>query len=78
MLTAIRPTITEIKGVADDNGNPIFDAFERAGEPVSIRHLCESGIKSLMGRDFPPLVPIKIELGAKEIDKKIKKVVDIP
>ncbi len=69
ILTALRPTITQIKGFKTDKGEPIFDAFERPGEPIAVRYLCEGGIKSLFGKDFPYLEPIKIELTAKELNK---------
>lgn len=69
ILTALKPTITQIRGLKGPNGEQIFDAFERPGEPIAVRYLCEGGIRSLFKKDFPLLVPVKIDLTAKEIEK---------
>lgn len=76
ILTALKPTITQIRGFRGPNGEEIFDAFERPGEPIAVRYLCEGGIRSLFKKDFPYLTPVKIELTAKEIEEIIKKDVD--
>jgi hypothetical protein len=76
LLTALRPMITQIRGFKDKSGNPILDAFEKPGEPIAVRYLCEGGIHSLFGKEFPYLIPIKIEITAKEIDKIGENVVD--
>ncbi len=65
----MKPLISPIRGVKGPDGQPVLDAFEREGEPIAVRYLCEGGIKSLFGKDFPYLVPIKIDLTAKEIEK---------
>lgn len=69
ILTALKPTITQIRGLRGPNGEEILDAFERPGEPIAVRYLCEGGIRSLFGKDFPLLQPTKIDLTAKEIEK---------
>ncbi len=76
LLTLMKPLIMPIRGVKGPDGQPVLDAFERGGEPIAVRYLCEGGIRSLFGKDFPFLVPTKIELTAKEIDKIIKIDVD--
>lgn len=69
ILTALKPTITQIRGFKNPDGSAIYDAFERPGEPIAVRYLCEGGIKSLFKKEFPYLKPIKIELTAKEIEE---------
>lgn len=69
LLTLLKPLIMPIRGVKGPDGQPVLDAFEKGGEPIAVRYLCEGGIRSLFGKDFPYLVPIKIELTAKEIRK---------
>ncbi len=76
ILTALKPTITQIRGLKGPNGETISDAFERPGEPIAVRYLCEGGIRSLFGKDFPLLQPVKIDLTAKEIEKINEKDVD--
>ena len=76
LLTLLKPLISPIRGVKGPDGKPVLDAFEREGEPIAVRYLCDGGIRSLFGRDFPHLVPTKIELTAKEIDKISKIDVD--
>jgi hypothetical protein len=65
LLTVLKPKIAPIKGVYDENGLPVEDAFEVTGEPIAVRYLCEGGIRSLFGRTLPPLTPTKIELEAR-------------
>ncbi len=76
LLTLMKPLIMPIRGYKDKEGNPVLDAFERVGEPIAVRYLCEGGIKSLFGKEFPYLVPTKIELTAKEIEKISKISID--
>lgn len=59
MLTLFKPTIARIRGTEN------LDAFEKVGEPIAVKHLCEPGIKSLLGETLPPLTPTKIEIDAK-------------
>lgn len=59
MLTLFRPTIAAIRGTSH------LDAFERVGEPIAVKHLCEAGVKSLLGCDLEMLTPTKVEIGAK-------------
>ncbi len=59
MLTALKPTIGRIRGT------PNHDAFERMGEPVSARHLCEFGVTALFQTTVPPLTPTRVELNGK-------------
>ncbi len=69
MLTVLPPVIAEIKGLRDAiSGAPIFDAFERAGEPVAVRHLCQGGVKALLGTLPPYLSPTQIDLDANYAD----------
>jgi hypothetical protein len=82
LLTALRPTISPIRGFRDPDGHQVMDAFEHDGEPIAVRYLCEGGIKTLFGKEFPYLIPVKVELEAHEIAKIvseeiIQKVVDI-
>jgi hypothetical protein len=56
MLTALSPKIASIRGT------PHRDAFERAGEPVSARHLCEPGVLKIFGAILEPLIPTRVEL----------------
>jgi hypothetical protein len=58
-LTKLRPIIARIRGTDR------FDAFERTGEPIAVRHLCAPGIVALFGSELEPLVPTKIEVTAK-------------
>ena len=60
-----KPKIAPIKGVYDENGLPVEDAFEMVGEPIAVRYLCEGGIRSLFGKTLPPLTPTKIKLEAR-------------
>lgn len=76
LLTAMKPFILPIRGVKGPDGQPVMDAFERGGEPIAVRYLCEGGVRSLFGHDFPFLEPTKIEITAKEIEKIPKIVVD--
>lgn len=41
-----------------------MDAFEHVGEPISVKHLCEAGVLSLLGVTLQDLTPTKIELKA--------------
>lgn len=50
-------------------GTKFLDAFEVAGEPISVKHLCEAGVLALLGRTLEPLQPQKIELKAEVITK---------
>ncbi len=56
LLTVFKPTIARIRGTE------YFDAFERVGEPIAVRYLCEAGIVSLFKTTLPPLTPTKIEI----------------
>ena len=58
LVTALKPIIARIRGT------PHMDAFERVGEPIAVRYLCEGGIKSLLGTTLEPLVPTKVEVTA--------------
>lgn len=66
LLTALPPVIACIRGTTR------HDAFERTGEPIAVRYLCEPGIVSALGRALPPLVPTKVELHLKIIPEKIE------
>jgi len=59
MLTLLKPIIAPIRGTDH------LDAFEHAGEPISVRHLCEDGVKTLLGCVPPELTPTKIILSAR-------------
>jgi hypothetical protein len=59
MLTALCPTIARIRGTTK------MDAFERVGEPINVKHLCEPGIKAFLGVELEPLEPTKIEITGK-------------
>jgi hypothetical protein len=61
MLTYYKPTIQRIAGTRD------LDAFEVPGEPVGVRHLCEGGIKTLLGHAPETLVPAQIEIAARYV-----------
>ncbi len=58
MLTLLKPKIARIRGTNR------MDAFEAVGEPIAVRHLCEPGVQTLLGRTLPPLTPTKITLTA--------------
>ncbi len=59
LLTVLKPTIHRIRGTRD------MDAFEVPGEPICVKHLCEPGIRAMLGRTLEPLKPERIELTAK-------------
>lgn len=63
MLTLLKPAIARIRGTSH------FDAFERLGEPISVRHLCEAGIFTAISQTLPELIPTKVELTIKVIQK---------
>jgi len=58
MVTLFKPIIARIRGTE------YMDAFEKVGEPIAVKHLCEPGIKSLLGLTLEPLTPTKIEITA--------------
>lgn len=62
MLTFLPPVIAEIKGMSAIGGAPIMDAFERVGEPIAVRYMCEGGVKALFGKLPPYLVPTPVEI----------------
>lgn len=64
LLTALRPTISRIRGTE------FLDAFERVGEPIAVRYLCEAGVVSLLGTTLPELTPTKIEINASLLESK--------
>lgn len=73
LLTAMKPLILPIRGYKTEAGEPVYDAFERGGEPIAVRYLCEGGIRSLFKKDFPFLTPIKIEISASEVQNMVRK-----
>lgn len=56
MLTKLRPLIRKRLG-SDE-----FDAYERTepGEPIGVRHLCEEGVRAVLGTILPTLTPRRV------------------
>ncbi len=50
------PTIARIRGTER------MDAFEKVGEPMTVRHLCPDGARALFGEVPPPLTPMRVAL----------------
>lgn len=63
LITLFEPVIAKIRGTDH------LDAFERVGEPIAIRYLCEGGVKSFIGEHLPPLTPTRVELSVTILDK---------
>ena len=69
LLTALKPKILPIRGKRTASGGLVYDAFDREGEPIAVRYLCEDGIRALFGEALPPLTPTKVEITAKFLRK---------
>lgn len=65
MMTALRPVACKV------NGTNEIDAFEKAGEPIAIRHICELLITLIFDKataDIKIAEPVKIQIRAEILE----------
>ena len=46
MLTAQRPNLCPVRGTDR------YAWYAREGEPIAVRHLCEEGVRAILGQEF--------------------------
>lgn len=56
MMTLLEPSIHRILGTSFE------DVFEAHGDPITVRYMCEEGIKRALGTTLAPLTPTKVKL----------------